>query len=341
MRTKLTKKKPSCFKILKTRSKQKGGTSRGKYCSPSRNSNNAFSCYSLNDLNVFAKSLNISVSPSLQKDKQKLWNTLDENLKSECNTEYCWASKFAPTSYAFENIKQIAFRPPMPLSWKQNTNQWLNSNDIRNVMTQYESAEPGFRFIGPVPLDFQTKVSEDICITSELCKVNVLNWWKEGTRKLGIVFNLDPHDMPGSHWVASYCDFESGIISYYDSFGTAPPQEIHNLLNTLAKQCELLLDKPVEIQINNIRHQFKNTECGIYSIYFLSEMSTKNISFKEFIADNYNDKQIQRFRSYFYNTFDLYTATTTGGGNGQCTNKRKRKRYNTRKQRGNGIHKRR
>ena len=206
----------------------------------------------------------------------------------------------------------------MPLSWKTNANQWLNSNDIGNVMSQYEASEPGFRFIGPVPVDFQLKISQDKCITPELCTIDVFNWWKDGIKKVGIVFNLDTHDMPGSHWVASFCDLEKGVVAYYDSFGTAPPIEIHRLLNSFARQCELLLGRKVEIQINNRRHQFKNTECGIYSIYFISEMATKDITFQNFIENNYNDKQIQRFRSYFYNTFDFNDDNTpksvAGGG---------------------------
>merc|ERR1711963_1268538 len=36
-----------------------------------------------------------------------------------------------------------------------------------------------------------------------------------------LVFNLDPHPLPGSHWVAVYLDF-NGSAEYFDSMGLPP-----------------------------------------------------------------------------------------------------------------------
>jgi hypothetical protein len=81
MRQKLTKK----FKIEGIPQKSNGGTHRGLYCSPARNSTSAYSCYSLKNLNTFARNLNIPFSSSKQ-NKAELWNKIDSKLNSECNT---------------------------------------------------------------------------------------------------------------------------------------------------------------------------------------------------------------------------------------------------------------
>ena len=43
--------------------------------------------------------------------------------------------------------------------------------------------------------------------------------------KLGLfIYNLEPHYMSGSHWVATYV--KDNVINYFDSFGLPPFQEI-------------------------------------------------------------------------------------------------------------------
>ena len=47
----------------------------------------------------------------------------------------------------------------MPLKWKENKNEWLNTLDIEAVMKQYEKKYNNFIFIGPVPIDFDHKLT--------------------------------------------------------------------------------------------------------------------------------------------------------------------------------------
>ena len=50
---------------------------------------------------------------------------------------------------------------------------------------------------------------------------------------------------------------------------------------------------------NDIQHQYGNTECGIYSIHFLTEM-LKGKPFKEYINQKIDDKKMFRFRNKFF-----------------------------------------
>ena len=84
---------------------------------------------------------------------------------------------------------------------EKNINTWLNTIDIGNVLNQYHQKYPDFEFIGPVPLDFDKKLTGH-CVVDELCKLSMANLYRKNKKKIRNSFNLDPHDKPGSHWVS-------------------------------------------------------------------------------------------------------------------------------------------
>ena len=79
-------------------------------------------------------------------------------------------------------------------------------------------------------MDFVTKLSMGICVVDELCKLNLRKTYLSGIRKLGVVFNLDPHNKPGSHWISLYVDMHNGGIYYFDSYAKPPTQEVQDLM---------------------------------------------------------------------------------------------------------------
>jgi hypothetical protein len=98
---------------------------------------------------------------------------------------------------------------------------------------------------------------------NELCALDLGKIRAAGDTAIGIVFNLDPHTKPGSHWVCAYIDLLKSTAYYYDSYGMKPPPEIRRLLDRCREQgCR-------EILWNDIRHQRKETECGTYCMYVL------------------------------------------------------------------------
>ena len=66
-------------------------------------------------------------------------------------------------------LLQYTFAPKSPYSWKENPTTWLNSLDIENVMMQYERQYSNFEFIGPSPIDYNTKKLYGECVWNELC----------------------------------------------------------------------------------------------------------------------------------------------------------------------------
>ena len=109
---------------------------------------------------------------------------------------------------------------------------------------------------------------------SRICKFDIDKYITEGIHHVGIVFNLDKHNSSGSHWVSLYMDLKDKDIYYFDSNGIKPPKEIDELIRNLQKE------KQFKAHINRFEHQMQNTECGIYSLFFIISMLTEKLGKK-------------------------------------------------------------
>ena len=278
------------------------------YCAPNVNSNGV-TCYSKEDLLLLIDAYNkhkekidqISTvnKSSMKLSKKKLWEALNEKLKRDCNNERCWLEKnFVPAPYA-RKLKET-FVPEMPKEWEKNPFEWLSTTDIKNVMKQYEKKYPSFLFMGPVPVDCPSAIT---CSLSGLDVEILIN--RLGKTKLGVIFNLDEHDEPGSHWVATFFDFTKCRILYFDSVGMQPPQMILNFLKKMKKSCENYhlktfgKEKKGNIYANETKFQFGNSECGVFSMYFIiANLQGKNIH--QMKQNEVNDNIMNELRKKYY-----------------------------------------
>ena len=104
---------------------------------------------------------------------RNLWKQLRVKMRShyDCNTEYC-AVKKLPLEQKSKTELLSYFRPEKPTEWDTKPTQWLDSYNIEDVMNQYEKAEANFEFVGPVPIDFDSKSGAwGKCIVDELCNL--------------------------------------------------------------------------------------------------------------------------------------------------------------------------
>jgi len=199
----------------------------------------------------------------------------------------------------------------MPRSWKRNINEWLSSNDIINVLRQYEDRYPAFRFLGPSPTDYDFMETPTRCVWQSLCKFKLGRYIKAGKTKVGVVFNLDPHDLPGSHWVALFIDIPSRAILYFDSTGEPIHADILRFAEKVVEQSRAL-DPPFVFNLGTdqnhpVEHQFGDTECGMYVLFFIITMlESTNVreTYKRLFRNAKNrfpDKQMERLRYEFFN----------------------------------------
>lgn len=194
-----------------------------------------------------------------------LYRQLREAMRGvyKCDTEFCMVKKLPVAEQDRKNMLTY-FRPEKPKAWDRKPSEWLDSLNLEDVMNQYEAARSDFEFIGPVPIDFDSPAGAfGRCVVDELCKINLEDLKRKGKTKIGIIFNLDPHDEPGSHWICAFIDIDASAAYYFDSYGFKPEKEINVLLSRVHKQ------GIKNIYFNDIRHQKKDSECGMYCLFVI------------------------------------------------------------------------
>jgi hypothetical protein len=176
---------------------------------------------------------------------------------------------------------------------------WLNTSDIDKVLKQYSKANDDFYYYGAVPIDFDLQ-EDNNCLVSDICKMSLTKHYKNGIKKIGIVYNTDPSTKEGEHWISSIIDLE-GInrnrllnmnefknvknikrskerkklekiedetihgMYFFDSVSDPAPKQVKKLYKRLKTQAGEL-GKNLHFFQNDVPHQLGNNECGIYSI---------------------------------------------------------------------------
>lgn len=260
-------------------------------------------CYSLKDLKAIANEYNKlthSEKINTKKPKQELHEDLEKAFQSICKDELCWVNNNLIKNYELKTAVKNSFRPLKPREWYADRKTWLNTYDILFVMEQYEKLHRDFKFMGVYPIDFTDHDESNYCIGDDLCNFNITYLSEKKKKQFGIIINLDKHDEPGSHWVSLFCNInpkkENYGIYYYDSVANPTPKEIVSFMDIISTQVN---NSKFKIQNNKIQKQFANSECGIFSIIFLTQM-LKQVPF-DFICKNMRtDAEINKLRDVIY-----------------------------------------
>lgn len=259
-------------------------TIRPEQCSPSK-TKKKFSCYSTATLHKLKNKWNSGHSDKIVATQpQQIWRQLNEKFKN-CVEESCWAKNLGI------NVGS-EFSPKSPASWNSKPNEWLSSDEITNVMQQYEAAYNNFEYIGPSPSDYFF-IENGKCVWPELCAFNI----HKCKQKVGVVFNLDEHAGPGTHWVSLFIDKVKRKIYYFDSTGDPIHKNIEVFVKKIQKQ-----DSRYKFKQNSpTEHQMGNTECGMYTLFFIITMLKYN-DFSLFKNKGiFTDKKIMELRKKYFN----------------------------------------
>lgn len=305
----ITKNKNMVKSNKSRRNKQFGSARKRKLqkvnCSPKdKKEINGFTCYTDKSLYKLrdlwnARHPDVKINTNNTKDIHK---QLTEYLSGVCNKESCWIKQkkeFGPISSEMTD----SFAPESPDEWKKNPNEWLSSVDIMNVMKQYEKAYKCFDFIGPTPIDFDTRKIYGECVWEELCNFNLAEQIKNGKTKIGIIFNTDPHNKPGQHWISMFINIKKKRIFFFDSTGDKPSSEIMTLVNRIKDQ-GMTIQPKISFKFDSnegIEHQYGNTECGIYSLFFIVHMLEDKMTEHYLKTHILKDEYMQKFRKIYFN----------------------------------------
>lgn len=268
-------------------------------CGPFKRENK-FTCYNTKTLTKLKDKYNeLYAHRKINTNNPKdIWLSLRNGLEDKCNRESCWLNVLGDENK--EKIKKITFSPKKPDSWNHNPTEWLSNFDIDYVMEQYEYYFPEFKFIGPSPIDFDAVLSNNQCVWEELCKFNLNEYMKKGIKYIGICFNLDHHNEPGSHWVTTFIDIPGKHIYYFDSNGDPSPKEVKKLVIRVMQQGNTKNIKFKFQENSPFVHQRSNTECGMYSLYFIIYMLLYR-NFKLFKTQRIPDDEMKYLRTILFN----------------------------------------
>lgn len=225
---------------------------------------------------------------------------LEKKLGVPADAEWTFVDALPIDDKEKSRLKEEYLRPKQPDSWKSDPDMWLDSTNIESVMKQYEEDYPTFKFLGPFPIDFAApdpySGAKDKCLIGEICDLNLKQSAAAGKLQVGIIYNTDPHNKSGSHWIANYIDIPKHRCYYFDSYGYEAPKQIQKFMQWLVLQ-----DPQIKLAYNARRFQFKGSECGMYSMYFISRMLFGE-DFRHFCRRAPPDGEMLRLRKWMFST---------------------------------------
>jgi hypothetical protein len=198
------------------------------------------------------------------KTSEEIWDELQRRMWAHCKT-----------GQAECIMTSLMKRPKAPKEWSLNRYEWLSSTDIDAAEKKlFVTMVPDYFYVGSVPIDFDLQSETSKCLVSALCEMKLPELFAKGKYRIGIVINTDPHDGPGQHWVAVFCDIRPGLeyprMTYFDSYAQKPEPEIRTLMKRWKSQWDATKThmQGMKLTYNKTRHQYKDSECGMYCLYF-------------------------------------------------------------------------
>jgi hypothetical protein len=277
-----------------------------KQCAPSiYSTSSSYTCFTRHELEQIALAFNIYIQTNKickskkvlcvpkrlidisSKSNEDLWKSIHNRLSILCKDESCWIEQpfinSIPDLHLRDKIQYFTFKPRM----SHNSKNWLHTDDINEVMQQYQELDKSFKFVGALPADFY-----------QVKKVRYSDILNKFYKKIGFVFNLDKHNQSGSHWVAFLIDNVKQTLEYFDSTGNPPNKPINNFILLIKKYLKRN-SLTYSLLINKQIHQRQNSECGVYSMYYL---------IRRILGDNFHsitnniikDQEMKKFRKYLF-----------------------------------------
>lgn len=266
--------------------------SRRMRCAPGREKYEG--CLLESELRMIAEAY-IELYPKSDLDISKpLFSQLERLLSDKCKDSRdsrdskCWIESDPLIRVLLESkleyiLSDIVYKPCI----HEDRYAWLSTTDINMIMMQYMQANVSFGYLGTFPSDVLDLISMD----------ELLETYRDFTKK-GMILNLDPHTKGGIHWVAVYIDSKDETIEYFDSLDEYPTPAIKGVLRYL-KGHDLF--KGYKLYNTSVKFQLKNSECGVYCIYYILNR-VLNRSFNDIQSDVIRDDEMNEYRDILYDS---------------------------------------
>lgn len=180
---------------------------------------------------------------------------------------------------------------------------WLSNKNIDDVLDQIQKKYTNKHFLH-IPfqmIDFEKH-------NKELARLNWQEEYAKGFRTFGTIINTDKYSGSGKHWFAIFGDFLDDspefTIEYFNSSGEKPVDEIIAWMAKMRATLHFFDEQGNEKKITDViastrTHQFSNTECGVYSLYYIiSRLDGVPVSY--FQNNIISDDTMYEFRKYLF-----------------------------------------
>ncbi len=224
-------------------------------------------CSDERTLNIIKKNIHVDGSPKEVIEKAK--------TMTGCTTESCVVQR-----YADQDIVERLFLPRGP----RESTDWLSNVNIDSALSQYEP----FNYYH-IPFQMRDFANSD----NELSRADFPALSKK-YKCAGCALNTDVSSGRGKHWVSFFVDFVNGTVEYFDSGGIPAPDEFV----ALVVKCARVLNYK-DVFLTTVQHQRENTECGVYTLYYITSR-IMGVPFSKFRGARISDEEMQHRRKLFF-----------------------------------------
>lgn len=121
----------------------------------------------------------------------------------------------------------------------------------------------------------------------------------------GCVLNTDVSTGMGKHWVCVFVDMRAKewTVEYFNSSGRAPPREVTVWMERTANELRSVkAGQTVSTKVvTDVTHQKGDTECGLYSLYYIRSR-LEGVPWAKFKEWNIPDDLMTEFRTHLFSS---------------------------------------
>lgn len=229
----------------------------------------------------------------------------------ECNDDPKCLQKKQKSDFSLTALNKY-LKPEQPKNWKTSAENmklikdqdiWLSNWELDDVMNQFEESHPNFKYVHALPIDFRKIKPNGKCVDKTMCSFQIKDYYPSKDL-FGFIFNLDDSNSPGSHWISSMIDLRQKCkprFFFYCSYASSSPREVKAFSLEIDLQLKELGFGPLKFIRNKKRHQYSNTECGMFCLHLLYQL-INNESFKNICNSKINDELMLDYRNKFFHT---------------------------------------
>lgn len=205
------------------------------------------------------------------KDKKAVLDEIKGKVGAEgCHSESC-ILKYVENNASVEGKSKVrkivdnVLNPSGPFD----SVDWLSNHNIDNVLNKVAKK---YKYFYHIDYKMKDEFVDSECILNNLDMKSLCQKYK----CIGVVANQDVRSGPGIHWVALFIDFRHNgtpgdeyTIEFFNSAGGPIYTEMMVWMKKIQKDLFMCGKESKIIQASKIQHQYRNSECGVYSIFYI------------------------------------------------------------------------